>query len=340
MSQTPDPGLREIIYSQIAETYGSYLLIYSGSGEKLAFLSIFLKGLKTKAASKLLIDLGMQKYIDKFKVRGTTLIGSLSEIAEKGSLESFFPEFVRSEIEKLTKARGSSAHTVIAIDMSSLFTKEKEGLDQDIYSLHKNIVDLIRSLKNVTAILLHDVDSLSENLMFKLVGLHAISEQPLKRFSNPTAIKEEPKARADAGITSPQILALNGGIMFFDPPSRSAAALLLDTDTIKEVLPNDPLDAAHRNVAFENNYTAHEGACPYFSSEVPSGCKLDPNVMSAFRLRGRSFIEGHPCITAVDHSLIEEKQSKNTDGKRDSDSNRYGNGGANGFTFGIRNRTG
>nr|MDO8099399.1 hypothetical protein [Candidatus Njordarchaeota archaeon] len=335
MSQTPDPQLREVIYSRIAELDGCYLLVYAGLGEKLSFLSVFLKGLKTKVAGKLLIDLGLRQYVDRFDAKGTALIGSLSEIAEKDSFESLFPKFVRSEIEKLTGAHGGVAHVFIAIDLSSLFIERRKANEQDIYSVHKSILDLVHSLKGVTATLLYDADSLSESLMSKLVDLHGVSGSQLKRLSNPKALKDESKLKADAGYLSPGIVALSGGIMFFDPSSRSAAVLAPNTNAIKEMLPSDPLNSAHRDLAFENNYTAHEGACPYFSSEVRSGCLLDPHVMNAMRLRGRSFIEGHPCITATDHSLLEKKQNKNEDGGGEDISNQCDNGGTGVFTFGI-----
>lgn len=338
MSQTPNPQLREVIYSRIAESNGCYLLVYSGPGEKLSFLSVFLKGMRTKVARKLLIDLGLRHYIDEFNVKGTTVIGSLSEIAQKDSFESFFPRYLGGEIEKLAGARrggDGAAPVVIAVDMSSFSIEWRKSNEQEIYSFHKGMVDLIHSLRGVTAILLYDADSLSESLMSRLVSLHVTSDHPLNKFSNPKALKDESKVKADAGCLSPEIVALRGGILFFEPPSKSAAVLVPNTDAIKEVLPSDPLNAAHRDLAFENNYTAYERACPYFSSEVPSGCLLDPNVISAMSLRGRSFIEGHPCITAIDHSLLEEKPKKNEDRDGEGDPNHYDDDKATGFTTGI-----
>jgi hypothetical protein len=162
--------------------------------------------------------------------------------------------------------------------------------------------------------------------MSKLIELHQPSRGSSSRFT-PKALKDEHQKRAKAGKCYSEIVASEGGIMLLDPPSDSVALLLPITKAIEEVLPNDPLNIAHRDLAFANNYTSHTGACPYFSPDVASGCLLDPKVISTTATRGRSFTEGRPCVTAVDHMICEEKQEKKEDddssGKQDRE-NRNG----------------
>lgn len=321
MSQPPDPQLREIIYNRMAESDECYLFVYSGEKEKLTLLSVLLKGLRNKTTRRLLIDLGAKQYVGNLNVKGTTLITNLSQITGKNSLKSCFLRFVHDEIEKLSGARGSVAHVLAAIDLSSLFVGGQASNEHDIYSIHKSMVYLAHSLKGVTAVLLYDADSLTESLMSKLADLHWDSDRPLKELKNPTNLKDISKLKANAPNPRLEIVSLGDRILLFDPP-QSAALLLPNTDAIKDVLPSDPLNITHRDLAFGNNYTAHEGACPYFSSKAQSGCLLDPNVVRTTRVKGRSFIEGHPCITSTDHSVLESKpeKTKETNGNGDGDS--------------------
>jgi hypothetical protein len=172
------------------------------------------------------------------------------------------------------------------------------------------MVYLAHSVKGLVMILLYDAESLTEELALKLVGLHLDSDLPLKRSGNTVIFQDLCEIKSDAVKPCPEIVSLRDHIKFFDPLSRSAALLLPSTDAVKDVLPSDPLNVTHRDLAFGNNYTSHEGACPYFSSKAPSGCLLDPNVVRTTRVQGRSFIEGHPCVTSTDHSLYEEKSEK------------------------------
>ncbi len=332
MSETLGLSLRETIYHRIAEIDGCYLLIYSGAAERLTFLSSLLREPRESDTTGLLIDFRIGQFAEKFKVEGYVIMDNVPETNRGAPVESYCLNKIRDEATKFAKRRVDSERILVVVDPSSFLLHPQETSQDDALSFHKNIafhkntVNIINSVEGATAILLYDANLLSEKLMAKLIELHQPSQGSFSRFT-PKALKEETHKRAKAGKCYLEIVSSEGGIMLLDPPSNSVGLLLPVTKAIEEVLPNDPLNIAHRDIAFTNNYTSHASACPYFSQDVASGCLLDPTVISTPEIRGRSFTEGRPCITSVDHMICEEKQEKregDDSGGRQKRGNRNG----------------
>jgi hypothetical protein len=333
-------SLRQTIYHRIAETDGCYLLIYSGAAEKLTFLSSLLRQSGESETTRLLIDYGISQIAEKFRAEGYVVLDKVPETYRGESPGSYCLRKIRDEVTSFANMHTDSERILVVLDASSLFFERQEAIQDDSLSLHKNIafhkntVNMINSVEGATAILMYDANLLNEKLMSKLIELHQPSRGFSSRFT-PKALKDETQKKVKAGRCNPEIMISETGIIFLDPPSDSAALLLPLTKAIEEVLPNDPLNIAHRDIAFTNNYTSHPGACPYFSLDVASGCLLDPSVISTTRTRGRSFIEGRPCVTAVDHMICGEKQEKKEDDECKGRQDRENRNGTLEFMCGL-----
>jgi hypothetical protein len=318
MIETFGPSLREAIYSKIAESGGTYLLIYSGLGEKLSFLSSLERESNDSDASRLVVDLSLKQFDKKINPKGSTIIDCLPEASRSETPESYCLKIVRDEVTRFTDNRVDFERLVVVVDPSSFSWEAQESPDggvlvfQKNLAFHNDLVSIINSAERVTAVLLYDANLLSAKLMSKLIEFHKFPGSSLCRLT-PEELRDESLRRVNAGKCYPQIVVSGGDIILIDPASESAALLVPITEDIKKVLPNDPLNIAHRDVAFANNYTSRAGACPYWSADVGSGCLLDPNVIHAVDTRGRSFIEGRPCVTAVDYMVFEERPEKKED---------------------------
>jgi hypothetical protein len=340
VSETLGLSLRETIYHRIAETDGCYLLIYSGAAEKLSFLSSLLKESNESETTRLLIDFRIPKFTEKFKVEGYLVVDNVPETHRGESQESYCLKKIRDEVTRFANRRVDSERILVVVDASPFLLDQQEASRDDALSFHKNFafhkdtVNIIHSVEGATAVLLYDANLLSEKFMSKLIELHQPSRGSSSKFT-PKALKDEIQKRAKAGKCYSEITVSEGGIILLDPPSDSVALLLPITKAIEEVLPNDPLNVAHRDVAFTNNYTSHMGACPYFSLDIASGCLLDPSVISTTETRGRSFTEGRPCITAVDHMICEEKQEKKEDDDSSSKQDRENRNGTLEYMCGL-----
>jgi hypothetical protein len=331
MSETLGLSLREAIYSRITESDGCYLLIYSGSGEKLAFLSYLCRESRNETLKRLLVDLSPKQLCRKMKAERLITIDSLPSTTDCETPESYCLREVRREVANLG-GDGDSERLALIVDASSFIldrTESKKHEDLAFHkrlAFHKEIVELAKSKRGISAVLLYDASFLTEKFMSELIKLHEPPESSTSGLT-PKKLKEESLKRISAGKCYRGIVASQLGVMLLDPVSQSVALLLPMTDAIQTVLPNDPLNIGHRDVAFANGYTSNVGACPYRSSDVTSGCLLDPNVVHAVDTRGQSFVEGYPCVTAVDHMIFDEKAEKNEDSGSNSkmdETNRSG----------------
>jgi hypothetical protein len=332
--------LRETIYHRIVETDGCYFLIYSGAAEKLKFLSSLLRESRESETTRLLIDFRIPQFAEKFKAEGYVVLDKVPETYRGESPDFYCLRKIRDEVTSFANRHIDSERILVVVDASSFFFERQEASQDDsLYfhrniAFHKDIVNMVNSVEGATAILLYDANLLGEKLTSKLIELHQPSRGSSSRFT-PKALKDEIQKRAEAGRCNPEIMISEASIMLLDPPSDSAALLLPLTKALEEVLPSDPLNIAHRDIAFTNNYTSHPGSCPYFSLEVASGCLLDPSVISTTQTRGRSFTEGRPCVTAIDHMICGEKQEKKEDDECGSKQDRENRNGTLEFMCGL-----
>jgi hypothetical protein len=310
MSETNGLSLREAIYSRITESDGCYLLIYSGREEKLEFLSCVSRE-SNETTTKLLVDLNLKQQYRKLSVERLITIDSLPETSDRETSEAYCLRKVREEVAKLG-INVDSRRIVVIVDASSFILDSEESRENENFSFHrrlafhKEILELVRSKRGISAVLLYDANLLSERLMTELIRLHQPPESSVTELTLKT-LKEESMKRLNAGKCYRGIVASEREVMLLDPASQSVALLTPMTEAIENVLPNDPLNMAHRDIAFQNGYTSHVGACPYRSSDVTSRCLLDPNVVHAVDTRGQSFVEGYPCVTAVDYMIYDGK---------------------------------
>jgi hypothetical protein len=332
MSESLGFSLREAIYSRIIETGGCYVLIYSGRGEKLAFLSCLNKGSSIRDARKLVVDFSLKRLGENLTGERLVTVQSFPEASEREAPESYCLRIVREEVAKSGNQEADSKRLALIVDPSSLFPgreecqEDKTSFDRRL-AFHKDLAKIAESSKGVSVVLMYDASLLSDRLMSELMKVH----QPLGGSMgdlSPRKLKKESMKRINAGKCYREIVATQREVLLSDPASQSVALLFPMTDAIETVLPNDPLDVAHRDIAFANCYTAHVGACPYRSSSVASGCSLDPNVMRAVDTRGQSFLEGYPCASAIDYMVCDEKTEKKTDSTSDSKSDEASGSGA------------
>jgi hypothetical protein len=287
-------------------------------GEKLSFLSCLNGEPRTKRATKLVVDFNLRRLNEKLKIKGSITIDRLPKTSEGETPETFCLKIVQEKVMRFNNTNTDSGRLVVVIDPSSLPFDRGESLDDGALAFekqvafHKNIMDTINSAKGVTAVLLYDANVLREKLMTNLIKLHQPIGSSISGLT-PKKLHEESAKRINVGKCYREIMVSQHEVMLLDPASESGALLLPITKAIEEVLPNDPLNVTHRDVAFTNNYTSHAFACPYWSSEVESGCLLDPSIVPAIDTQGRSFIEGRPCVTAVDYMIFDEKQDKSVD---------------------------
>ncbi|WXG47457.1 MAG: hypothetical protein WED05_12490 [Candidatus Atabeyarchaeum deiterrae] len=307
MSKGLNISLRELIYSRMAERDGCYLFLYSGLGEKLAFLNSFLKASRIEALSnRLLIDADAEQYVKLLSISSYTLLNGSHAPNMEESGRSLYLNTIQREVSKLE----GDARLSMAAELTSVPFLKESATDEDALSFHKEIISLICSARNVTSVLMYNTDSLSESVMFKLLESHQFSPTSLRVLGSPSKLKDEYQNVAKDGKCSPAIKSLRDGIVFLDPPSDSVALLVPNSDVVKGVLPKDPLDLLQGDIAFINSYTAHDGSCPHSCPSAQSGCLLDPNVIHAIRHLGKPFVEGHRCSVAADYALFDTRAEK------------------------------
>jgi hypothetical protein len=317
MCETLGLSLREAIYSRITESDGCYLLIYSGKGEKLSLLSCLTKQSKMRIASKLIVDFSLRQLGEKLTGERLITVDGIPEARNMEAPESYCLSLVLEEVAKLNDNVDSGRLLVIIDPSSFLFDHgESEGADTRAFdknlAFHREIAEIAKSTKGISVIFLYDASLLDEETMSNLIRLY----EPLESSPGgptPEELKEEPIKRINAKQCYRVVVVSQQHVMLVDPASESVALLLPVTDAIESALPKDPLNIAHRDMAFTNNYTSRAHSCPYWSLSVGSGCLLDPNVVHAMDSQGRSFIEGYPCITAVDYMISDEKPEEKID---------------------------
>ncbi|WXG44815.1 MAG: hypothetical protein WED04_12430 [Promethearchaeati archaeon SRVP18_Atabeyarchaeia-1] len=308
MSESIALSLREVIFKRVAESNGCYLLIYSGSVEKLSFLSSLFRRPKDDSV-RLLVDFDLGQYASGLASDGCIIVSGLSGKHVDESPESFCLNVIRRNIREYADTHGELSRIIIVVDCSQISADVQEPLANGALSFHKELVDLIKSIDGATGVLMYNIDFLSDNLMSKLLKFHG-KPTDSESVASLQSLKQDMRERSKNTDGAAEILVQDEGILFINPVTKSATFLAPCTDAIGDILPRDPLNIAHRDIAFANNYTAQEGACPYLSQDVPSQCLLDPRVVMVVNTRGRSFVQGLPCVTAIDHMILEEKPQK------------------------------
>jgi hypothetical protein len=236
--------------------------------------------------------------------KGCILADNLSKKDLDESPESFCLKILRKNIREFADSRVQSSRIMVVVDCSPFVVDVQEPLANGALAFHKDLVDLINSTGGGSGLLLYNVDSLSDKLVSKLLQFHRASNAAMETPSLKVLKLELQKTTQTSAGTS-EIIVRDEWILFLDPATHSAALLTPITKEVKDVLPRDPLSIADRDIAFANIYTSPEGACPYLSEDVRSQCLLDPKIVRALRTRGQSFVEGRPCVTAVDHMVLE-----------------------------------
>jgi hypothetical protein len=301
-------SLREAILDRIAESDGCYILIYSGSGERLSLISSLFDKPHDESSVRLLIDFNPNHYSVKQNFKGCVPVDNLSKKDVDESPKSFCLKILRKRVREFVDSRAQSSRIMVVVDCSPFVVDVQDPLTDSVLAFHKDLVDLIKSTGGGSGMLLYDVDSLSDKLVPKLLQFHRGSNPAIETPSLQALKQELQKTTQTSGTSG--IIVRDEWILFLDPVAHSAALLMPVTRAVKDVLPRDPLSIADRDIAFANNYTSPEGACPYLSEDVQSQCLLDPKIVRALRTRGQSFVEGRPCVTAVDHMVLEVGSEK------------------------------
>jgi hypothetical protein len=298
-------SLRSRIFSHLRDSDGAYVIIYSGTGEKLVFLSCMF-GAEDSSLARILLDLNINKYSSLINRNRSVLIDCASKRVTNDSLESSACKELRQSLMDLSKDhRFCSSRVLVVADCSSFLCDTRGHLDESSIAFHEDSLNLIRSTQGVTGVLLYNLDSLTEESVRHMLQLHIGSREITEKFSLLTIRQELQKGLENTSTA--EILVRGHWLLFTDPATSSAALLLPLSSAVKEVLPCDPLNQRDRDIAFANNFTAGEGTCPYLADDVRSQCILDPNVVKIEKTIGRPFAKGRPCETATDYLVLEEK---------------------------------
>jgi hypothetical protein len=306
MSKQFNLSLREAIFGKMSKSDGCYVMIYSGAGERLTFISSLFNRLRDHSELRLLLDFNMSKYASILNRKDSVLIDSFGRNPVDDSMESFFLRAIRENLRGFAERSSKPDRIIVIVECSSFLRATKDPVAERAIAFHKDFSGLINSVKGATGVLLYDIDVLTDRLAATLLRLHIRSEET-KEEPILQALKREFHEGSRSVGAFPEIVVRDEGLVFTDPATNSAALLLPLSEAIKEVLPRDPLSVVDRDIAFANNYTAGEGACPYLADDVRSRCVLDPNVVKVQGTSGRPFIMGRSCVTAVDHMVIEAK---------------------------------
>jgi hypothetical protein len=311
MTERMSLSLRKAIFSKIAKSDGAYVMIYSGAGEKLTFIS-FLLDREDDSGARLLLDFSLNENEVLTNQRDFTLIDSMSRKLAGKSPESFSLEVIRQKLRHFANCRQEPERIIIVVDCSSFLNGVERHLPTPrAVKFHKSFLDMINSMEGVTGVLLYNLQTLTADSVSLLLQPHMTTKEAIEKLTLED-MEVEFDRRLRSGIESSEMVMHNEGLFFTDPATNSAALILPVSEEVKEVLPNDPLDVRHRDIAFSNNYTAGDGTCPYLVNDVSSQCILDPNAVKVGGTSGRPFAMGRPCETATDHMVIDAKSPQQT----------------------------